>query len=223
MINCVAYTDTEGAEAQSDLAYELNAEMVRRLGEVCEGEGVRLVHFSTDYVFDGSKEEGYMEEDKPNPLNVYGKSKLRGEEYLKEVGGDYLLVRTSFPFGRNERCFLQKMLKILREKGYARVVDGLVCAPTDFRELAVRVLDLLEGLQERGVYHLTNYGGCSRYEFVKEAVRVLRWGVEVERIEVGEIKSVIERPKYSVLLNTKLEQMLPWTEALEKYLVNNEV
>lgn len=218
ILNCVAYTDVDGAEADVERAYLLNAEVPKRLAEVAREVGARLVHFSTDYVFDGRKGGGYTESDSPNPLSAYGKSKLAGEKNIQNVGGDFWIVRTSFPFGDNPKCFLQKILTQIESGRDLKVINSLVCSPTSFAELAERVVAMLGQNLESGIYHLTNFGECSRYEFVREVVRILHAKNSLEPTELTQTEAMAERPLHSTLLNTKLPEMSPWTVALENYL-----
>ncbi len=217
ILNCTAHTDVDGAEADVEQAYLLNADVPKRMAKIAREVGAGLVHFSTDYVFDGRKGAGYVESDQPNPLSVYGKSKLEGEKNIQEIGGKFLIIRTSFPFGESDRCFLQKILKQIEAGKKLRVIDDLICSPTSFAELAERVVELLGQDFESGIYHLTNFGECSRFEFTREVCRIL--GADSpEPTELIQTGNTAERPLHSTLRNTKLPEMTPWNVALENYL-----
>lgn len=221
IINCTAYTDVDNAEVECELAYEINSEAVARMGNVAKEINSKLIHFSTDYVFDGGDESGYREDDATGPLNVYGKSKLSGERNLLDSGADAMIIRTSFPFGDHPKCFLQKILKKGENYNKLKVIDSFVSSPTYFYELAERVYKYLNDFPGKGIYHLTNFGSCSRAEFAKTVFKILKNDVTVEALDYLEKETIALRPKSSVLINTKLEQMEPWTDALEKYLNKN--
>lgn len=221
IINCVAYTDVDAAEADSETAYKINSEAVENIVNSAEINNSKIIHFSTDYVFDGLNESGYKEEDKTHPINIYGKSKLSGEKILTESNSNFIIIRTSFPFGNSSKCFLQKILKRAEDYGYLKVVDNFVSSPTYFFELAERVLSFTKEFPEKGIYHLSNFGSCSRYEFAVQAVKILNLDIKVEPFEHIEVNTIAERPRSSILINTKLDLMSPWTEALEKYLTKN--
>lgn len=218
VLNCTAYTNVDGAEAEVEQAYLVNAEIPKRMAQVAKEVGAKLIHFSTDFVFDGGKEAGYIESDLPNPLSVYGKSKLEGEKNIQEIGGKFWIIRTSFPFGDSPKCFLQKILTQIEAGRDLKVIDALVCSPTSFAELAERVVDLLNQNLESGIYHLTNFGECSRFEFTREVLKILGAKNSLEATELVQTEAMAERPLHSTLLNTKLPEMQPWTVALAQYL-----
>lgn len=217
VINATGYTDVDGAESNQEMAYQINAEAVKNLAISAGKCGARFLHFSTDYVFDGEKIEGYTEEDEVHPLSVYGASKRKGEEYILEYGG--IVIRTSFPFGNHPKCFLQKVLGKIEAGEKMMIVDDLYCMPTSFDELAERVGQMTEELPTDGIYHLVGEGEMvSRYGFVKAVLEMVGSDVELESCARGTFKVPAERPQYSALKNTRLLKMKNWKEALENYL-----
>ena len=176
IVNAAAYTAVDKAEAEPALAYAINAAAPAVLAEEARRLGSILVHYSTDYVFDGAKQSPYLETDPPNPLNVYGKTKLAGDEAIQSAGGDYLILRTSWVYGARGSNFLLTMLRLARERSELRIVDDQTGAPTSSECIAQATANLLAqllapqggGLQGRsGVYNLTNAGETTWFGFAK--------------------------------------------------------
>jgi dTDP-4-dehydrorhamnose reductase len=176
IVNAAAYTAVDKAEAEPALAYAINAAAPGVLAEEAKRLGNILVHYSTDYVFDGTKHGAYLETDLPNPVNVYGKTKLAGDEAIQSVGGDYLILRTSWVYGARGSNFLLTMLRLARERAELRIVDDQTGAPTSSECIAQATADLLAqlsapkggGLQGRsGIYNLTNSGETTWFGFAK--------------------------------------------------------
>jgi dTDP-4-dehydrorhamnose reductase len=199
VVNAAAYTNVDGCETERDLCFAVNAEGVRNIARACVDRDIKVVHFSTDYVFDGTKGKPYVEEDLCNPINVYGQSKLQSEIYLKEYAGDYLLIRTAWLYGRTGKNFVKTILDKARQEKKLRVVNDQVGSPTYSADLALAVRLLLEG-HHAGVFNVTNRGRCSWYDF---AVRIIQYAqipdVEIEAISSGMLQRQALRPAYSVL------------------------
>ncbi|NLK33678.1 MAG: dTDP-4-dehydrorhamnose reductase [Methanosarcina flavescens] len=209
VINAAAYTDVDGCEDNQELAYEVNGDGPGNIAEACSIVGAKLVHFSTDYVFDGSKKE-YTESATPNPINVYGHSKLLGEKKITENVDDFRIIRISWLFGTHGKNFVDTMLKLSREMDTVKVVNDQFGKPTYTVDLAAKVKEII-GL-EPGIYHITNDGICSWYEFASSIID------NVIPCTSEEFPRKAKRPKYSVLANTKTEPMRHWKEALKDYL-----
>ncbi|AKB12930.1 dTDP-4-dehydrorhamnose reductase [Methanosarcina thermophila] len=209
VINAAAYTDVDGCEDNQELAYEVNGDGPGNIAEACSIVGAKLVHFSTDYVFDGSKKE-YTESATPNPINVYGYSKLLGEKKITENVDDFRIIRISWLFGTHGKNFVDTMLKLSREMDTVKVVNDQFGKPTYTVDLAAKVKEII-GL-EPGIYHITNDGICSWYEFASSIID------NVIPCTSEEFPRKAKRPKYSVLANTKTEPMRHWKEALKDYL-----
>ncbi|HHV23063.1 MAG: dTDP-4-dehydrorhamnose reductase [Methanosarcina sp.] len=209
VINAAAYTNVDGCEDNRELTFQVNGYGPGHIAEACSKVGAVLVHFSTDYVFDGSKKE-YVESDIPNPINVYGHSKLLGEKKIIENMDDYRIVRISWLFGIHGKNFVETMLKLSREKDTVRVVNDQFGKPTYTMDLATKIKEVIE--LEPGIYHITNDGVCSCYEFASSIID------NAIPCTSEEFPRKAKRPKYSVLVNTKTELMRHWKEALEAYL-----
>ncbi|MBU1151231.1 dTDP-4-dehydrorhamnose reductase [Patescibacteria group bacterium] len=216
VINCAGYTAVDDAEANSDLALRLNCDAVATMADACLGCSAKLIHFSTDYVFDGKDEGGYAEDAQSHPVNAYGQSKLLGEEAILESLCDFYIVRTSWLFGKNGPNFVEKMIELSRGRKSLNVVDDQFSCPTYSLDLAKAVVDnFLSGDKESGIYHLTNSGSCSRYEFTKKIL-----DVELLPVASSTFNTPAARPQFSVLLNTKLPHLRSWQDALADYLSN---
>ncbi|HXM94401.1 MAG TPA: dTDP-4-dehydrorhamnose reductase [Candidatus Dormibacteraeota bacterium] len=235
VVNAAAYTAVDAAEADESNALAVNAEAPRLLALEAKKLGAILVHFSTDYVFDGSKKAPYVETDSPNPLNAYGRTKLAGEQAILNSGASHLIFRTSWVYATHGRNFLLTILRLATEREELRVVDDQVGAPTCASDLAVTTTRILAGMvsstksqfthrKVSGIYHMTAAGQATWYEFAKaileEARRAplnLPWltsatnarpliGRCVLPISTEEFRSPTRRPAYSVLSNTRLLQ-----------------
>jgi dTDP-4-dehydrorhamnose reductase len=223
IVNAAAYTDVDGCETNREACFAVNAEGVRNIASACRGRNTKIVHYSTDYVFDGTKGEPYVEEDPCRPINQYGESKRRGEEALIETAEDHVLIRTAWLYGRQGKNFVRAILAKAKEEGKLRVVDDQVGSPTYSVDLA-QATKLLVERDSRGIYHVTNRGVCSWYQFAQRIVEYAQLpGVTVEPIKSHEINRKAKRPAYSVLSNRKFmdatrKAMRPWQVALNDYI-----
>lgn len=171
VINCAAYNLVDKAETEYRKAFEVNSFAVKNLAEICYDHKCLLVHYSTDYVFDGTKEYYYTEEDIPNPLNTYAKSKLMGEDFVKETLDRHLIFRVSWVYGKGKRNFLYKLLQWAKEHDVLKIAVDEFSVPTSTRtivEVTVKAVEV--GLT--GLYHLVNSGYASRYEWAKEFLKL---------------------------------------------------
>jgi dTDP-4-dehydrorhamnose reductase/glucose-1-phosphate thymidylyltransferase short form len=209
VINAAAYTNVDGCEDDPETAFAVNGDAPGYIAAACREVGAVLVHYSTDYVFDGTKTE-YAESDKPNPINVYGASKLRGEQKIAENMDDYRIIRTSWLFGRHGKNFVETIRHLSRENETVRVVTDQVGKPTYTVDLAHKTAEIA-GCPP-GIYHATNDGVCSWYEFARA------FAPNIVPCTSAEFPRKAKRPAYSVLTNTKTSPMRPWKEALEDYL-----
>jgi dTDP-4-dehydrorhamnose reductase len=221
VINCAAYTDVDGCETNVETAMQVNGEGVAHLALATREIGARLVHVSTDYVFDGSKGSPYVEDDAPCPLGVYGESKLAGE-LNAGFNPDHLIVRTQWLFGLHGKNFVETMLRLAVEKDEIAVVDDQVGSPTWTVDLAHAVLALLKS-GHRGIYHAANAGFCSWNGFAQAIFEEAGLPVKVRGMTTDELNRPARRPLYSTLDCSKLEQdagfrLQPWRSALKTYL-----
>lgn len=222
VVNATGYTAVDRAEDEKDRAFAVNAEGVSNLCEILAPERIPLVHFSTDYVFDGKKSEGYSESDSPSPISVYGASKAVGEREIQKYLKNYFLIRTAWLYGPGGKNFVDTMLTVAQEGKPLKIVNDQIGNPTSTYDLAQAVLRLLNG-SSYGIYHIVNEGDCSWYELAVEIFRQLGVPQEIIPITSEELHRKARRPKYSMLRNTKLPKLRNWKEALTDYLMNKEI
>jgi dTDP-4-dehydrorhamnose reductase len=227
VINTAAFHRVDECEDDPWAALRLNAIAVRDLALAARELGFRLVHFSTDYVFDGGKNSPYVEDDAPNPLSVYGVSKLAGEYFVRALLDRSFLVRTCGLYGlagskEKGYNFVDRIISLAGEGRRVRVVDDQRVTPTSTAELAER-LSVLIRTDRYGLYHLTNEGSCTWFEFAREIFSLLGREARLEPIDSGALYAKARRPRYSVLENKRAKEIglpdfSPWREALRDYL-----
>ncbi|MFH1996230.1 MAG: dTDP-4-dehydrorhamnose reductase [Candidatus Omnitrophota bacterium] len=227
VFHTAAWTDVDGCERDPKTAFRVNADGTENVARCCDEAGSSLVYISTDYVFDGSSDRPYREDDVTNPLGIYGRSKLRGEDAVKRLAKDFYIVRTSWLFGANGGHFVDA---IIRKAGSTRrltVVDDQRGSPTYTKDLAKALSLLLEKITEgkaaRGAYHIANSGNVSWCDYARAVVRLKRLDAEVVPISTVELNRPAPRPKYSVLDTEKFysltkHRLRAWEEALRTYL-----
>jgi len=223
VIHTAAYTDVDGCEKSPDRAHRVNALGTRNIALICQEKNIPLVYVSTDFVFDGKKNYPYAELDEPHPLNVYGRSKLAGENYIRSLLERYFIVRTSWLYGQYGKNFVETILKLAEEKEVLTVVGDQVGSPTYAKDLAQEMKKLVSG-GSYGIYHITNSGSCNWYDFAEEILKLagIR-GIKVKPITSKELNRPAPRPQFSVLKSFSSERgledtMRPWKEALKEYL-----
>lgn len=222
IINCAAYTNVDQAEREEQLATAINGLAVQNLCLVCQERGIPLVHFSTDYVFDGQKDRPYTIYDQPNPINAYGRSKLLGEEYILWLLTRFYLVRTSWLFGLHGKNFIETMLGLARTRRQVSVVNDQKGCPAWTQHLSEAVVSLIES-GRYGVYHATNSEPTTWFEYAREIFRLAGTGTEVLPITTEQFPTAAKRPKNSVLdpfpLPEVMKRDMPtWRQALDTYL-----
>jgi len=236
IINCSGYTQVDKAEEEIDEAFRINKDGVRNIALFSANRQIRLIHISTDYVFDGRQEgtAAYSEDDKTNPINIYGKSKLAGEEEIKKILEKYFIIRTAWLCGLQGNNFIYTMLRLFKERDLVKVVEDECGSPTYTMDLAGAILKTMEDDSvSYGIYHFTNEGITNWYEFAmticKKAKRVglieSNKKVEIQPIKTEDYPTAARRPKYSVLSKKKIRKELGlkirnWDEALEDFLVS---
>lgn len=222
VIHAAAYTDVDGCELDADLAYKVNALGTQNVALACQKCGAAALYVSTDFVFDGKKGEPYLEFDEPNPLSVYGRSKLAGERYVASLLDRYYITRTAWLFGKHGRNFVKTILKLAEEREELTVVGDQVGSPTYSLDLAKTIAELIK-TGWYGLYHTTNSGSCSWFEFAKKILEYAgKRGVKVSPITSEELNRPAPRPAYSVLRNYCLElrgiqPLRHYEEALRDY------
>jgi dTDP-4-dehydrorhamnose reductase len=243
VLNCVAYNDVDGAETNRDIAMKLNAEVPAKLAELCKELDVTLVHYSTGFVFDGTKDT-YSEDDQTAPLSVYAESKAAGEQAVINSGAAYYLIRTNVLFGpkgaseASKPAFVDIMMNVAKKTNVIKVVDDETYSITYAPDLARSTKELLTGGQETGIYHIVNSGYASWYGLATELFTDLGFSIKTENPGEGsdttpdgknitllpvpgtEFPRPAKRPARVVLNNTKLPALRSWQEALQEYLAN---
>ncbi|AYJ45365.1 MULTISPECIES: dTDP-4-dehydrorhamnose reductase [Enterococcus] len=216
--HCAAYTAVDKAEDEGkELDEKINVNGTENVAKAAKAVGAKFVYISTDYVFDGTKKEGvYKETDKPNPQNEYGRTKLLGEQAVKDLLDEYFIIRTSWVFGKYGHNFVYTMKRLAQTHPRLTVVDDQYGRPTWTRTLAEFMVYIIENNADYGIYHLSNDNSCSWYEFAKEILK--ETDVEVAPVTSAEYPQKAKRPQYSVLDLTKAKNtgfVIPtWEEAL---------
>jgi dTDP-4-dehydrorhamnose reductase len=211
LINAAAYTDVDGCEDNRDLAFAVNGYGPAYIAAACSEAGAILVHYSTDYIFDGTKPE-YNENDTPNPINVYGESKMLGEVLIRKKMEDYRIIRTSWLFGNHGKNFVDTIRALSLKMPVVRVVNDQIGKPTYTVDLASATPGIISRVP--GVYHITNEGICSWFEFASAFIP------NVVPCSSAEFPRKAKRPAYSVLKNTKTPPLRSWKEAITEYVKN---
>ena len=222
IIHCAAYTAVDKAEEEVETCYQINAEAVKVISECAKELDVKLIYISTDYVFDGTKEGEYVETDTPNPINVYGASKLKGEQYVQTLLEKYYIVRISWVFGVNGNNFIKTMRRLGSERDELNIINDQVGSPTYTADLAPLLVDMME-TDKYGIYHATNEETCSWYEFANEIFKQSGIEVKTNPITTDQYPTAAKRPMNSRMSKAKLKangfNLLPtWQEALAHYL-----
>jgi len=223
VVHCAAYTDVDGSEREPDKAYRVNADGAASVAAACRDAGCTMVYLSTDYVFDGRSWRPYREDDAPAPLGVYGASKLEGEKRVREATPRHFVVRTSWLFGLNGRNFVDTIIGLAQDRKTLEVVNDQVGSPTFTRDLSRGLAGVVES-DRFGIYHASNAGTCSWFNFAREILRV--WGnagTEVVPVDSARLGRPAKRPALSVLDTTLFRStfgftMPHWKDALAEYL-----
>jgi dTDP-4-dehydrorhamnose reductase len=225
IVNCASYNSVDQAEREWDAAYRVNAGGPRNLARAAKKHNSFLVHFGSDYVFDGLKEDGlYTEKDEPNPLNEYGRSKLSGEELVLSETERSLVLRLSWVFGVGSRNFIYKLMDWAENNEYLKVACDEFSAPTHTATVVDAVLRSID-LGLTGRHHCTNGGYCSRYEWARLVMRTLRIDKFVRPTSMSSFNLPAKRPGFSAMSSASLERTLgaqlpPWETAVESFLLN---
>ncbi|MDH5645679.1 MAG: dTDP-4-dehydrorhamnose reductase [Candidatus Heimdallarchaeota archaeon] len=234
VINAAAYTDVDGAEVDNKNALQVNARAVKHLGKLSNNKKFGLIHYSTDYVFDGTKKSPYIETDKTNPINFYGKSKLLGEQYLQKIGGSSVIFRTSWVYSLTHQCFATKVLQWANSGKKLSIVDDQISSPTWANLLAGYTAKIIEKSKNEwfeffqeyhGLYHFAGRGKSSRFEWAEKILKINRDllggpDIIIDPGKSSDFPSPAIRPEYSVLDSSKFETTFgysipSWEESLE--------
>ncbi|MBP9694920.1 MAG: dTDP-4-dehydrorhamnose reductase [Candidatus Magasanikbacteria bacterium] len=227
IINCAGFHLVEDAENNVDAAFQGNAFAAGWIAQAAESVSAKMVHVSTDYVFEGTKSEGYSEFDLPKPLNVHGASKLAGEHLVAMKCSRHYILRTSWVFGdaisAKKKNFVLRMIDKAKVGESIRVVDDQFGSPTYAKDLALVIQEVIQKEIPYGLYHATNSGFCSWYDFTKKIFEFTGMKVEVVPIKTDSSGSNVKRPKHSILLNNRLTEaginkFRSWKDALSEYI-----
>ena len=219
-INCAAYTAVDKAESEPELAHALNAEAVKLLATICNEIGTRLIHISTDYVFDGTSSTPYKEDDSTNPINTYGRTKLEGEKACQAANPDCIIIRTSWVYSQYGSNFVNTMIRLLSIKEEISVVADQKGSPTYAADLAEAILTIISGLNwKRGIYHFSNGGEITWFDFAMAIKEFINSSCTIHPISTSEYPTPAARPKYSLLSKEKIFREFgitpkPWKDSL---------
>jgi len=223
VVHLAAYTDVDGCELDEGRAFAVNAEGTKHVAQAVSRCRAKMVYLSTDYVFDGNKREPYLESDSPHPLNVYGRSKLQGEQYAQAWAKEALIIRAQWLYGKYGKNFVTSILRQAREKGILSIVDDQIGSPTYTIDLANAISVLIQ-FDARGIFHVANSDLCTWYAFGQTVLKLSGMDeVRVIPISSEELGRPAVRPSYSVFNCQKLKRetglaLRPWSEALRDYL-----
>lgn len=228
IVNCAAYTAVDKAESEPELADLINHLAVKNLAEVAKAQNIALVHISTDYVFDGTNHKPYTETDTPNPQSVYGKTKLLGEQALQQINpSNSIIIRTAWVYSSFGNNFVKTMLRLGKERDTLNVVADQIGTPTYARDLAAAILHIIPQLSSDTkmvkVYHYSNQGVCSWYDFAKAIFEIADINCKVNAIASSDYPTPAKRPENSVLNGEKIQQAFgfvihSWNESLQRCL-----
>jgi dTDP-4-dehydrorhamnose reductase len=220
LINCAAYTAVDKAEAEKDLAFQVNAEAVGILAAVCKQYHTSFIHISTDYVFDGTATIPYKEDSPTNPQSVYGASKLEGEKQAIELNPDSIIIRTSWVYSEFGKNFVKTMMKLMSEREEISVVNDQIGSPTYAADLATTIMNIIAGGNwQPGIYNYSNEGVISWYDFALAIKEAAGFTCKINPIPTSQYPTPAKRPAYSVLDKTKIQQTFSvkpadWKESL---------
>jgi dTDP-4-dehydrorhamnose reductase len=222
IVNCAAYTNVEKAESEAELAYKVNAEAIGKLSTVAKNAGIWVLHISTDFVFDGTSDRPYVETDTPNPINVYGASKLAGEKLLIESGCSNCIMRIEWTYGLNSDNFVTKLIDKAKTNKKMSVVDDQIGSPTATAEVAEAICGLVRKKPE-GLFHFAASGYASRFETARFIFDRLKMRVNLTSCKTSDYKTAAKRPLNSRFCCDKIQSLLaepikPWQKPLEKFL-----
>ena len=208
IINCAAYTAVNKAETEPTLADAINHLAVANFAKLSKENNIKLIHISSDYVFDGNSQKPYTETDTPNPQSVYGQTKLDGELAIQKINpANSIIIRTSWLYSKFGNNFVKKMLRLGKNRSEISVVSDQIGTPTNAADLALAILKILPRLQNTSVelFHYSNEGVCSWYDFALEIFKIRAIKTVVNRVKTSELPTLVKRPNYSVLDKAKIK------------------
>lgn len=228
IINCAAYTAVDKAEEQKDVANAINHLAVANFAKIAQEKSIKLIHISTDYVFDGTNHKPYVETDIPNPQSVYGQTKLNGELAIQQIKpANSIIIRTSWVYSKFGNNFVKTILNLVKERDEISVVADQIGSPTNAVDLAQTILQILPKVENKTVetYHYTNDGVCSWFDLANEIIKIAKINCKVNPITTLEYPTMAKRPAFSVMDKRKIKELyklnIPnWQESLVRMLKN---
>lgn len=222
VINPAAYTNVDGSEINKELAFNVNALGPKNLAMVCEDIGAKILHISTDYVFNGEGNTPFKENDEPSPQSIYGISKNMGDNFVREFSSKHFIVRTSWVYGYNGMNFVYAIRNAAKERGSLKIVNDQIGNPTNAEDLSHHILKLIT-TEKYGIYHCAGHGECTRYEFARKIIELSRIPCEITPCRTQEYPTPAKRPTYSsldnlMLRNTVGDEMRNWEQALTVFI-----
>ncbi|SES72329.1 dTDP-4-dehydrorhamnose reductase [Natronincola peptidivorans] len=217
IIHAAGFTDVDECETKKKIAFEVNAEGTKNIAVIAETLKSKLIYISTEYVFDGTKQDGYHEMDLPNPINIYGKSKYQGELEVQKNMEEYFIVRTSCLFGSKNKNFIKSIINLSNNNTLIKVVEDQKICPTYGKDLGEAINSLIKQ-EEYGLYHLVNSSYATWYELAQEILRIKKISAKILPVPSRAIQRKAIRPKNSILNNNSSIKLRPWNEALKEYL-----
>ncbi len=222
-INCAAYTAVDKAETEVEEAFKINAEGVYNIATVCAQHQTRLIHISTDYVFDGSNPEPYKEDDATAPINVYGASKLKGEELCMQANRESIIIRTSWVYSVYGNNFVKTMVRFMGSKPELKVVNDQWGSPTYAADIAAAIMLIIQSAWSAGIYHFSNEGLINWFQFAKEINEYIYSSCIIHPVSTEGYPTLSKRPKFSVLDKEKIKTqfdfaLIPWKQSLHQCL-----
>lgn len=227
VIHCAAYTAVDKAEDEQVLCYLVNVSATDNIAKICKKINAKMLYISTDYVFDGNKDGFYEVDDEPNPINVYGKTKLLGEQAVQKILDKYFIVRISWVFGEHGNNFVKTMLHLGKERKEINVIADQYGSPTYTADLAPLLVEMIQ-TEKYGIYHATNEGVCTWAEFAEEIFKIAGIDVKVNHITTAEYPTRAKRPLNSRLskekiINNKFIIIRAWEKALREFIEQQEL
>ncbi|MDY2586490.1 dTDP-4-dehydrorhamnose reductase [Winogradskyella aquimaris] len=208
-INCAAYTAVDKAESDYDSAFNVNVTGPKNLAKACKVYNVKLIHISTDFVFDGEHNKPYKESDPTNPIGVYGETKLKGEQEISKSLKEHFILRTSWLYSEHGGNFLKTMLRLSKDKAQLGVVGDQIGTPTYAKDLAKAIFLIIgRDIPDYGIYHYSNNGVASWYDFAKAIFDISKTNIQLNNISTAQFPTLAKRPHFSVLDKTKIETTL---------------
>ena len=232
IINCAAYTAVDKAEKEVELANYINHLAINKIAEISNRQEIKLIHISTDYIFDGISEKAYLESDDPSPLNIYGKSKLAGEVAVcAAMKKNAIIIRTSWLYSEHSNNFVDTILRKAQKFDELNVISDQFSSPTNASDLAKVIIQIINHKKFRNhdqltqIYHYSSYGGCSWFEFAREILELANIDCQVNPIETKDYLTAARRPKYSLLNTDKIVKSFDleipfWKDSLKEYIDN---